>query len=179
MRNCLTHCPEASSWESLCCGSNPSSDDITDNWDDEPSRRLFVMDTASTQINKQEVISDIGRWVTSWITAEYNKFKYKSDNLYLLSECVLVELRSRLLLLYKQQVLGQKREANTHQSDSKTHIFVCSLGYIPGKYLMFFPGEMHESVEHAFYISQPTREIAVVPWFRTCSVMASMYWLEH
>ena len=62
---------------------------------------------------------------------------------------------------------------------SKTHIFVCSLGYIPGKYLMFFPGEMHESVEHAFYISQPTREIALVPWFRTCSVMALMYWLEH
>ena len=50
-----------------------------------------------------------------------------------------------MLLLYQQEVFRQKSEANTHQGNSKSHIFVCSLGYIPGKYLMFFPGEMHEA----------------------------------
>ena len=51
-----------------------------------------------------------------------------------------------MLLLYQQEVFRQKSETNTHQSNSKSHIFVCSLGYIPGKYLMFFPGEMHEAL---------------------------------
>ena len=84
--------------------------------------------------------------------------------------CILIELRTGLLLLYQKEVFRQKCETNTHQSNSKAHILVCSLGYIPGKCLMFFPGEMHEALECESCLSHPTSEIAVVHGVRTCSV---------
>ena len=56
-----------------------------------------------------------------------------------------VNLWIKLLLFQQQEIFWQQHEANTHKGNSKTHILVRSFRYIPRKFLMLFPSEMHET----------------------------------
>ncbi len=90
-----------------------------------------------------------------------------------------INLWMKLLLFHQQEIFWQQHEANTHKRNSKTHVLVRSFRYIPRKFLMLFPGEMHETEWHDPFLSHGTTAMTVVEGFRTCLVMTGIYWLEH
>ena len=42
-----------------------------------------------------------------------------------------------------QKILREHRQGDAHHGKSGARIFVCSIGYNPGQFVMFLPGEVH------------------------------------